>query len=180
MNSTIQRLYNNEVQSGLLALAPFFLLTSSFTIGITISLVAAIQLLILTTILYCLRYLIPSQQRLASILIISISVVLVDRMLLNAEAYLVAESIGLLFPLLIINSLVLSLGENIFSRQDFKSTLNHTLGISVAVIIFFVIFGFLKELFEEFSIITSPAGCFFISGFLFAAINFLKHDKATD
>jgi len=53
-------------------------------------------------------------------------------------------------------------------------------GVVIAVLIFFIIFGFLKGLFDMFSIIDSPAGSFILLGLLFATINLLKSNQVTD
>jgi len=173
----IQKLLENEIQPGLLALSPFFLIASSLFVGFSTGLITVILILFLAPIIYLLRNLIPLQQRLAVILVISVSVVLIARMLLHAEAYSIADKIGLFFPLLVMNSLVLSVNETMFSKQDFISVISHILSIGIAILFFFVIFGFFRELFDAFSILTSPAGCFFLSGFLFAAINYFKSIK---
>jgi len=173
----IQKLIDYEVQIGMLAFAPFFLVASSLYIGFSIGLITVILILFLAPIIYLLRNLIPLQQRLAVILVISVSVILITRMLLSAEAYSIADKIGLFLPLLVMNSLVLSVNETMFSLQDFKSVISHILSIGIAILFFFVIFGFLRELFENYSIFTSPAGCFFLSGFLFATINYFKSNK---
>ena len=175
----IKRLFNNKNQTGLLALAPLFLVVTSFNDGITIGLISLVLILILTSILYFISNFIPSHQRLISVLVVSVAVTLVARMLLNSEIYFVAEQIGLFLPLLVINSLVLSLGEEVFSKQDYKSTMVYVFGIAISVLIFFIVFGFLKGLLDMFSIIESPAGSFILLGLLFATINFLKNNKIT-
>ena len=81
---------------------------------------------------------------------------------------------------LVINSLVISLGEEVFSKPDYKSTMIYVSGVVIAVLIFFIIFGFLKGLFDMFSIIDSPAGSFILLGLLFATINLLKSNQVTD
>lgn len=176
----IQKLFNNKNQTSLLALAPLFLVVTSFNDGISIGLISLVLILILTSILFFISNFIPSHQRLVSVLIVSVAVILVARMLLNAEFYFVADKIGLFLPLLVINSLVLTLGEEVFSKQDYKSTMIYVSGISVALLIFFIILGFLKDLLDLFSIIDSPAGSFILLGLLFATINFLKNNKATE
>ena len=161
----------------MLALAPFFLVASSLYVGFTMGLITFILILILAPTIYFLRNLIPSHQRLVVILVIGVSITLIARMLLNAEAYSIADKIGLFLPLLLMNSLVLSLNESIFSTQDFKSVISLIFSIGIAILFFFVIFGFLRELVENISIFTSPAGCFLLSCFLFAASNFFKTMK---
>ncbi len=176
----IKRLFNNKNQLGLLALSPLFLVISSFNDGISIGLISLVLIVSLTSILYFLSNFISTQQRLVSVLIIGVTVILIARMLLNSEFYFVADKIGLFLSLLVINSLVLSLGEEVFSKQDYKSTLIYVLSIAVALLILFIILGSLKGLLEMFSIINSPAGIFILLGLLFATINFLKTSKVTD
>ena len=176
----IKRLFNNKNQLGLLALSPLFLVVSSLNNGVRLGLILLILILILSSTLYFISNFIPSQQRLVSVLVIGVTVILIARMFLNSEFYFVADKIGLFLPLLVINSLVLSLGEEVFSKQDYKSTLIYVLGIGVALLIFFIILGFLKGFLDMFSIIESPAGSFILLGLLFGTINFLKTSKATD
>jgi H+/Na+-translocating ferredoxin:NAD+ oxidoreductase subunit E len=176
----IQRLFNNKNQLGLLALSPLFLVVSSFNDGISTGLIAFFLILIITSILYFISNSIPSHQRLVSVLIISATVILVARMLLNSEIYFVANEIGLFLPLLVINSLLISLGEEVLSEQDYKSTMIYVSGIALSLLIFFITFGFLKGLLDMFSIIESPAASLMLLGLLFAAINVLKSNKATE
>lgn len=176
----IQTLFKHETHTGLLALAPFFLVVGSFTPGLDIGLIVAIQILILSSVFHFLRKLIPPEQRLAVIVIISTSLMIIVRLLLNAEFYSVSNTIGLFLPLLIVNSLVLTLAEEVFSKQDYKSVICHVSGIVIAIPVFFIIFGLLKQLLEGFSIITSPAGCFFLVGIMFATVNFFNSDNVTD
>ena len=173
----IQRLFNTETQAGLLALAPLFLVTSSLYVGFSTGLIIVVLISALASIIYFLRNLIPSQQRLAVILVISVSVMLMARMLLHAEAFSIADKIGVFLPLVLMNSLVLSINEHMFSMQDFKSVINYILSVGIVILSFFIVFGFLRELVDNFSIFTSPAGCFFLSGLLFAGINFFKDNK---
>lgn len=180
MNSMIQKLFKHETQTGLLALAPFFLVVTSFNIGLDIGLIIAVQILILSSLFYFLRKLIPTQQRLAVIVIISVSLMLIVRLLLDAEFYSVANKIGLFLPLLIVNSLVLMLAEGAFSKQDYKSVICHVSGIVIAIPVFFILFGLLKELLEGFSIVASSAGCFFLVGIMFATINIFNNDNVID
>jgi len=176
----IQTLFNNKNQVGLIALSPLLLLVTSVNDGLSTGLIALILILILTSILYFISSFIPSQHRLVSVLIISITVVLVARMILNSEMYFVADKIGLFLPLLVINSLMLSLGEGVFSKQDFKSSVAHIFGIGVMILISFILIGFLKELLDMFSIIESPAGVLMLLGLLFATFNLLNSNKVTD
>jgi len=173
----IHNLSENEIQHGLLAFLPFLLVTSSLYLGFSIGLITVILLLLLASLFYLLRSLIPVQQRLAVVLVISVSVMLIARMLIHAEAFSIADKIGLFLPLLVMNSLVLSVNETIFTKQDFKSAISHVFRIGTAILLLFVIYGSLRELVSTFSFFTSSAGCFFLSGFLFTVINISKTCK---
>ena len=173
----IQKLFNNKNQTGLLALAPFFLVVCSFNNGVIIGLTSLFMIIILTTILYFISNYIPSCQSFISVIIVSATVTLVVRMILNSELYFVAETIGLFLPLLVINSLVIPLGEEVFSKQDYKFTMVYIFSVAIAVFIFFILFGFLKGLLDVFAIIKSPAGNFILLGLLFATINFFRSNE---
>jgi len=176
----IQKLFNNKNQTGLLALAPFFLVVCSFNNGVIIGLISLFIIIILTTILYFISNYIPSYQSLISVIIVSATVTLVVRMILNSELYFIAETIGLFLPLLVINSLVIPLGEEVFSKQDYKSTMVYIFEVAIAVFIFFILFGFLRGLLDVFAIIKSPAGNFILLGLLFATINFFRSNEVVE
>ncbi len=180
MRTTIQRLFKTETQFALLALAPLLLLPAKFSSFINMGLVAVGLILLLTAILFYLRKLIPAQLRPAVVLIVSISLVLIAQMLMDANAYSFAENSSLFFPLMLINSLVLSLGEKVFSKQTHQSVIRYVSGIALAVLLFFMLYGLLKELAGGYSIIDSVAGCFFLLGFLFAFFNFLQNANMPD
>ncbi len=180
MRLATKKLFSTEMQSGLLAMAPFFLIIPTYKVGMNIGLIAFVLIFVFAAVIYLLCDFVPSQQRVVVVLIFSVSIVLIARMLIQANDYSIAYSIGLFFPLLLINSLTLSLGEEVFSKQDYKSTLIYVSGIAISVLIFFITFGFLKGLLDMISIIESPAGSFMLLGLLFATINFLKTSKVTD
>ena len=170
----IRKLASNETQLGLLALSPFFLIASSLLVGFEIAILIVSLLILLSLIVYFFGKFFPVQQRLVALLIISTSVVLVVRMLLQAEAYSLTEDLGLFLPLIIINSLVLSTSEKVFSMQDLKTVFSYIFSIGVVILIFFILVGFSREVLNDFSIINSPAACFILTGCLFAIINVLK------
>ncbi len=176
----IQKFQNDNIPKGLLAFAPFFLSITSLFIGFSTALIVFVLILFLVPMNYFLRKLIPPQQRLAFILVISVSWMLIIRMFLEAEVYSLSEKIGLFLPLLLMNSMILSINESVYSMPDLKTVVRDLFNVGIVIILFFIIFGFLRELLNDFSIFTSPAGYFFLLGFLFATINcfnrkILKH-----
>jgi H+/Na+-translocating ferredoxin:NAD+ oxidoreductase subunit E len=176
----IQKFQDDNIPKGLLAFAPFFLGITSLFIGFSTGLIALVLILSLAPMNYFLRKLVPPQQRLFFILIISVSWILIAMMFLDAGIYSVAEKTGLFLPLLLMNSLVLSVNESMFSMPDLKSVMSSIFRVGIAILLFLMLFGLLRELLNNFSILASPAGCFFLSGFLFAIINYsnrkiLKH-----
>lgn len=173
----IQNNRYDDLPKGLLAFAPFFMVVASLFIGFSAGLIAVVLIFLLTSILFFIGKLIVPEQRLAVALIVSVSAVLVARMLLDAGAYSLAEKLGIFLPLLLMNSLVLSLNESIFTMPDFKSAMSRSFYIGIAIFLFFVIVGFLRELLNDFSILTSAAGYFFLFGFLYAAFNFINRKR---
>ena len=174
----LQRLINNDVQTNLLALSPFFLIISSFSVALYTGLTVIIGFLITVTVISVLRNYIPLAQRRVVVLVIGSTVILLLGMLLSAENYSYMENTGLFFPLLLINSLLLTRCESCFSEQEIKSVFFNTLKTSVIILIFLLFFGLVRELLETASFFASSAGCFLIAGLLFAACNLLskKHD----
>jgi Na+-translocating ferredoxin:NAD+ oxidoreductase RnfE subunit len=174
----IQRFQDDDLLKGLLVFAPFYSAISSLYFGIKLALIAFSLILLLGVIMYASRKLFTLPlQHLAFTLIVSISLILIMRMLLEAEYYSIAQTIGLFFPLLLINSLVLSINSTIFSQSDFKLASAKVLKLCLAVTLFFAISGFLHEIFNSVSFLHSPAGFFFLSGILFAVINILNKKK---
>ncbi|GEM_PF-1485100 len=167
----IQKFQNDDILKGLLAFSPFFLSITSLFIGFSTALIVLVLILFFVPMNYFLRKLIPPQQRLAFILVFGVSSMLIIRMFLEAEVYSLAEKIGLFLPLLLVNSMVLSISESVYSLPDLKSVMGKVFSVGIAILLFFVIFGFLQELLNEVSFFTSPAGYFLLSGLLFAMIN---------
>jgi Na+-translocating ferredoxin:NAD+ oxidoreductase RnfE subunit len=170
----IQNNRYDEIPKGILAFSPFYLVVASSFIGLSTGLLAVVIIFSLLPILYLLRKLISPSQRLSFIIIVSVSWMLIARMLLDAEAYFLADKLGLLLPLLLMNSLVLSINESILSMSNLKSVMSCSYKICIAILLFFVLFGFLRELLNDVSIISSPAGFFILSGFLIAIFNFFQ------
>lgn len=174
-----QRLQDGNILKGLLGFAPFFLSVTSLSGGLSMGSIAFMLILATFFIIYFSRKLvILPQQRLVFILIISVTSVLIMKMLLDAEAYSLADSIGLFLPLLLMNSLILFTNESILSMTDLRSVLNRIFKVALAALLFFIMLGLLRELLNDVSIFTSSAGFFFLSGFIFAAINFFNRKFA--
>ena len=191
---------NNETWVGLLAFSPLLLITTSSTVGFAIGLLSLVLLFVLTLIIYPLRTLLSLPQRLVFILMVSVTLVLVVRLLLEAGAYSFTEKIGLFLPLIIMNSLVISENEALFSVQKTSAAIIRMMILGLIILLFFVAFGFMREVLMHysiltelnqfsmysfaginlidsdpgFSIFTSSAGCFFILGFLYALLNFVN------
>ena len=201
----LDKIDNADIQLGLLAFFPLLPVTTSFSAGSGVGLVVLLLMIVLAVLIYPLRNFIPISQRLPITLIISVCVVLMARMLLESEIYSLAEKLGLFLPLLIMNSLVLSISESLFSSHGIKSISRYII-FGLSILIFFVLFGAVRELLINysvlteldiftdvsfsgirfihsapgFSIFTSSAGCFFLVGFIFAMINFLNDSNRSN
>lgn len=176
----IQKFQDADILKGLLVFSPFFLSVTSLLIGLKLGLIVFSFILLLSPIIFFSRKLfVYPQQHTVIVLIISASWILLMRMLLNVEDYSLLEKISLFLPLLLINSLVLSVSESILTMSDFKSVLKRLFKTGTAILIFFIALGFLQESLSRISLFNSPAGFFFLSGFIFAAINFFNRKKLT-
>jgi H+/Na+-translocating ferredoxin:NAD+ oxidoreductase subunit E len=173
----IQKFQYIEILKGLLAFTPFLLYVTSLSDGVSLGMLVFTFILFLSPSLYIFRKLIPTKQRFALILIISVSYLLLVRMILNAEVYSLLDKVGLFLPLILINSFILSVNESVLTMTDFKTVMNQVLSIGIVILLFFVIIGFLLESLVEFYIFSSPAGCFFLLGFLFSVINYFSIKK---
>ena len=170
----LQTLFNDENQKGLLVYAPFFITTASLFIGLKIGLLALCVLFVQASIIFFIRNLIPSQQCFPVILIVGISLVIITKMLLDAEVYSEAQEVSLLFPLILMNSLVLSYAEKALSTASFKTLFFDLFHIGIAIVLLLMALGLLRTILSEVSIFSSTAGCLLLLGFLFSMVNFLK------
>lgn len=171
----IQRFQNTDTLKGLLVFSPLALSASSFIIGLKIGLFATVAVLLLSIIVFFSRnFFSLALQRLTFVLFTSITLMLMLRMFVQAEAYELSEQIGLFLPLLLMNSFIFSVNESIFERSNFKTALSHVLIAAITILIFFIIFGFFQQFLNEISIFASPVGFFFLFGFLLAIGNILN------
>jgi Na+-translocating ferredoxin:NAD+ oxidoreductase RnfE subunit len=174
----IQRFQDDDLLKGLLVFTPFVLSVTSLCFGIKLGLIASSLILLLALIIFSSHKLFAlPQQRLVFVLITSVTLLLICRMLLEAESYPFLNAIGLFFPLLLINSLVLSVNESVFSISDCNVVIRYIAKLAATVLLFFIIIGLLKESFNEWSFLTSPAGYLFLFGFMFAAISFFNNKR---
>lgn len=170
----IQNLIEEDFQKGLVVFAPFYIAVSTFSMGLSVGLINLTLLLLLTPIVYFLRnFFVNPQQRIAFVLIINVFLILIIRMLLNAEAFSLIEKTGLFLPLLLINSFILASGLSVMSMTGLHAAIKLMLKTGLIVLVFFTLLGSLRELLSEVIIFNSPTGYFFVFGFLYAAYNFL-------
>ena len=169
----IQKFQDADILKGLLVFSPFFLSVTSLLIGLKLGLIVFSFIILLSPIIYFSRKIfVYPQQHIVIVLIISASWILIMRMLLNVEDYSLLEKISLFLPLLLINSLVLSVNQSILTMSDFKSVLKRIFKTGCAILLLFITFGFLQESLNRMSLFNSNAGFFLLFGFLFAVINF--------
>jgi H+/Na+-translocating ferredoxin:NAD+ oxidoreductase subunit E len=173
----IQKFQNIENLKGLLVFTPFLLNVTSLSVGFSLGMIVITLISFLVPSLYFLRKLISTQQRFAFVLIISVSYILLARMIINAELYSLLDKIGLFLPLILMNGLILSVNESVLTMTDFKTVVNQVFNIGIIVLLFFLIIGLIRELLIEFQIFSLPAGCFFLLAFLFSAINYFNIKK---
>ena len=166
-----QKIIDNQAQQGLLALMPFFLVVSSLYSGISTGLIIITLLLIQTLFFFVIRNLIPLKLRFVTILIVSISIVLIANMILSAEKYNIAINIGFLFPLLVMNTMMLSFYESVFSYQKLSLVMKQILTMGLTILFTFLLYSIIVSVSDGLSFLTSPAACLILVGFIFALFN---------
>ncbi len=170
----MNRLFNADDQQGLLALAPFLLLATSFSIALTLSLLLAAFLCLQVLLLFVCRLFIPARQRLAISLILGVTLALIADLHLAAHAPVVLELVPVLLPLMVINSLVLSHSEAVFASVNHQQLWRGLMRTALVIVGFFALFGGIQTILPDLPIMALPAGCFLLVGILFALINALQ------
>ena len=170
----LQNSFGNNFQHVYLAFTPILILLPTSLVAFETGLVLVVMLLSLSLFFYLFRFFIPVQQRLMIILISSVGLILITRLLVSAHDYTLMQEIELLFALLLINSMVLSHLESVFSKQGFVLILKDSFYMILIIAVLFLLFGLIRDLSSQFSIASSPIAYFFIAAFLFAGLNFFS------
>lgn len=189
-----------SITYGLLALGPFFIIIESMLTGAAIGLLLSVVLFFNLAVLLPVRYLFSSPYRPLVLLVINSTVILVIDNLLQVHAYPFIQHVGILFPLLALNALVLSYSELLFSTLSLKANLRRAVYLALLLLLTLTLFGCLRELLSGYTLLSdmslftsvdfagfqlagpdsgmavfdSKAGALFLMAVLFACVNLFK------
>lgn len=169
-----RQLQDKNTQGELLALSPFLLLGTSFTAGLYAGVFIFCLSLLFTLLIIGCRNFIPVEHRLAVILIVAAALAGISEMILYARVYAIADHFSPFLPLLVINTLILSYAESVFSEAKNHLIIKGLIIISLVSFVILVVFGLVRELLSDFDFLTTPAACFFLLGGVLAIINVLQ------
>ena len=169
-----QQLKDKNLQHELLALSPFLLLGTSVIVGLSAGIVIFCLSLVFTLLIVGFRNFIPVEHRLVVILIIATALAEISEMVLSAGVYSIADHFSPLLPLLVINTLVLSYAESVFSEEKNKSILKGLMAVGLVSFVILVLFGFIRGLLNDAGFFATPAACLFLIAWGLALVNVLK------
>lgn len=198
---TMMRIVTTEsLTYGLLAMGPFFIVIDSMFTGLVIGFLLSVILIVNLSVLLPVRFLFSSPYRPLVLLVINSTVILVIDNLLQAHAYPLIKHVGILFPLLALNALVLSYSESLFSTVSLRANLQRAVYLAFFLMLTLTLFGCVRELLSGYTLLSDisrftsvdfagfqlagpdsgmavfdyNAGALFLMAVLFACVNLLK------
>ena len=128
-----------------MAIAPLIALTSSLVSGVAAGVLMVMVLVILSLVFSVLRVLVPYQFRLPVIILVTATVISMIGMGMKYYFFELHAAMGIYFPLLGVNSLILALSEDYFFRNSIRSSLYRALTTGVVFFLLFTILGLFRE-----------------------------------
>lgn len=132
----------------LLAPGPLYLSINSLLLGFISGLLICLALVLNLLLVFPLRNTFPSTLRILVLLLVNSACVVILQHLLLAHAYTIEQQLGLFFPLLFINALVLSYAEGLFRMTTLASPVKDLLLLSTFIFLSLVFFGASREVLE--------------------------------
>lgn len=132
----------------LLAPGPLYLSIDSLLLGLIAGLLICLALALNLLLVFPLRNTFPSTLRILVLLLVNSACVVILQHMLQAHAYTIEQQLGLFFPLLFINALVLSYAEGLFRMTTLASPVKDLLLLSTFIFLSLVFFGASREVLE--------------------------------
>lgn len=169
---TTARIYS-YLPIALLALGPLYLSVNSLLLGMTAALVVCVVLSLNLLLMYPLRNLFPTPLRLLALLVANSTIIVVLQTLFQAHAFTLQQQLGIFFPLLCINGLVLSYAEGLFKSTTWNRPVKDLLILSIFIIVVMTVFGASRELLESYSLLADVSQ---LTGLELSGIRFIESD----
>lgn len=148
----------NPVFILLLGLCPTLAVSSMVSNGIGMGIAATFVLLCSNILISLLKNFIPDKVRIPAYIVIIASFVTIAEMIMNAYVPILAKSLGIFVPLIVVNCIILGRAEAFASKNAVFDSIFDALGMGLGFTIALIIISFVRELFGK---------CFFdFSGYI--------------
>jgi len=193
----------NPVFVFLLGMCPTLAVTSTFETAIGMGALVIFVLFFSNIVVSLLKTIIPDEIRIPGYIVIIATFVTIVKMLTDAYAPALAESLGVFIPLIVVNCIILGRAESFASKNNVFDSMIDALGMGLGFTFAVAIIGIIRELlatggiaygvylplgatgnlvkfFEKdlgAKVFSMPGGAFITLGFILAFINYLNTKK---
>jgi len=197
MNKRVKILLNGIIKENpifvlLLGMCPTLATTSSAINGMSMGLATTFVLISSNAVISLLKNVIPDMVRIPAFIVVIATFVTIVEMIMNAYVPVLAESLGIFIPLIVVNCIVLGRAESFASKNGVVSSIFDGVGIGLGFTLALTLLGVSRELLgtgkifsqtiypEQYGslIFVLAPGAFIVLGFLIAIFNKLQHKKA--
>ena len=201
MNRCVERLYNGIIKENptfviMLGMCPTLAVTTSAKNGVGMGLSTAAVLIMSNMLISMLRKAIPDKVRIPGFIVIVASFVTIVELLIKAYLPALNDSLGIYFPLIVVNCIILGRAESYASKNPVLPSIFDGIGMGLGFTLALTIIGGIREIigagtifeyaipflknYEPFTIFIMAPGAFFILAILTALQNKFKLKSATN
>lgn len=199
MNNNLKVLVNGIIKENpifvlLLGMCPTLATTSSAINGMSMGLATMFVLVCSNAAISMLKNVIPDMVRIPAYIVVIATFVTIIEMFMNAYVPVLADSLGIFIPLIVVNCIVLGRAESFASKNGVISSIFDGIGIGLGFTFALSLLGAVRELLgtgkifslniypEQFGslIFVLAPGAFIVLGFLIAIFNKLQKKEANN
>jgi electron transport complex protein RnfE len=153
----------NPIFVFLLGMCPALAVTSTFETALGMGLLVIFVLTGSNLVVSLLRKYIPDNVRTPSYIVIIATFVTVVKMLTNAYAFPLYQSLGVFIPLIVVNCLILGRAESFASKNNVIDSIIDGIGMALGFTVALIVIGVIRELLATGSIVYGEYLPFFVS-----------------
>lgn len=137
----------NPIFVFLLGMCPALAVTATLETGVGMGILVIFVLTASNIVVSLIKNFIPDEIRIPSYIVIIATFVTIVRMLTQAYAYALYQSLGIFIPLIVVNCLIMGRATAYASKNDVKSSAIDGLGMGVGFLAALALIGITRELF---------------------------------
>ena len=177
----------NPILILVLGMCPSLAVTTSAGNGLGMGLATTFVLLCSNMLVSALRNVIPNQVRIPIFIVLIATFTTIVDLLLQAHVPVLANSLGIFIPLIVVNCILLGRAEIFANKNSFFNAILDGVGMGLGFTLSLTIIGSIREILgngtffehqliagKEILIFILPPGGFIIIGFLIAAVRFFQ------